>query len=156
MVELETPLELMHFVGLPIGVSPWVTVDQNAIDNFANATGDHQWIHVDVERAKRERVGGRTIAHGLLILSLIPHLSQSIFIVKSKSLGIFGGLNLVRFTRAVPSGARIRLSQKVKSVEMIDKGVRVISECIIEIEGDEVPALFAETLSEIYDQRVTN
>lgn len=156
MVELETPVELMHFVGLPIGVSPWITVDQDAIDNFANATGDHQWIHVDIERAKRERACGRTIAHGLLILSLIPRLSQSIFSIKNKSLGIFGGLNLVRLTRAVPSGARVRLSQKIKSVEMIEKGVRVTSECIIEIEGDDVPALVAETLSDIYDERATD
>ena len=79
MLELERPGDLAQYVGKEIGVSDWFTVDQAIIDKFADATGDHQWIHVDVERAKREMPGGKTIAHGYLTLSLVPRLGQMIY-----------------------------------------------------------------------------
>jgi acyl dehydratase len=137
-------------VGRKIGMSEWLTVDQRMIDLFAEATGDHQWIHVDVERAKREMPGGKTIAHGYLTLSLLPRLSQSIYRIKHRSRGINYGSNKVRFTGPVPAGARIRLHQTVKAVEPIEGGVRIVMESEIEVEGSKRPALVAETISLAY------
>src|SRR5262245_40915398 len=111
MIELERPADLAQYVGKEIGVSDWFTVEQGIIDKFAEATGDHQWIHVDVERAKREMPGGRTIAHGYLTLSLIPRLAQTLLKIEKRSRGINYGLNKVRFTAPVPAGARVRLTQ---------------------------------------------
>ena len=91
MIELERPADLAQYVGKEIGVSDWFTVDQALIDKFADATGDHQWIHVDVERAKREMPGGKTIAHGYLTLSLVPRMAQTIYRVKKRSRLIDGG-----------------------------------------------------------------
>jgi len=98
MLELERPGDLAQYVGKEIGVSDWFTVDQAIIDKFADATGDHQWIHVDVERAKREMPGGKTIAHGYLTLSLVPRLAQTIYRVKNRSRGLNYGSNRIRFT----------------------------------------------------------
>src|SRR6266852_9930911 len=108
MLELERPSDLAQFVGKEIGVSDWFTVDQAIIDKFADATGDYQWIHVDVERAKREMPGGKTIAHGYLTLSLVPRLAQTIVKVTAVSRGVNYGSNKVRFTNTVPAGSRIR------------------------------------------------
>ena len=107
MLELERPADLAQYVGKEIGVSDWVTVDQALIDKFADATGDHQWIHVDVERAKREMPGGKTIAHGYLTLSLVPRLGQTLYRVKHRSRGLNYGSNRVRFTGQVPAGAAL-------------------------------------------------
>ena len=134
-----------------VGVSDWFTVDQALIDKFADATGDHQWIHVDVERAKREMPGGKTIAHGYLTLSLVPRLGQTLYRVKHRSRGLNYGSNRVRFTGQVPAGSRIRLRQKIKSVEPVDGGVRITSENTIEVEGAARPALVAETISMQFD-----
>src|ERR1700738_946907 len=135
MLELERPGDLAQYVGKEIGVSDWFTVDQAIIDKFADATGDYQWIHVDVERAKREMPGGKTIAHGYLTLSLVPRLAQTIYRVKNRSRGLNYGSNRVRFTGQVPAGSRIRLRQKIKSVEPGDGGVRITSENNVEGEG---------------------
>ena len=149
MIELERPVDLAQYVGKEIGVSDWFTVDQAIIDKFAEATGDHQWIHVDVERAKQEMPGGKTIAHGYLTLSLVPRLGQTIYRVKNRSRGLNYGSNRIRFTGQVPAGARIRLrSYKLKNVEPMDgNGFRVTSEATVEIEGQERPALVAEIIS---------
>src|SRR6202023_856552 len=117
MLELERPGDLAQYVGKEIGVSDWFTVDQAIIDKFAEATGDHQWIHVDVERAKREMPGGKTIAHGYLTLSLVPRLGQTIYRVKHRSRGLNYGSNRIRFTGQVPAGSRIRLRTKIKAVD---------------------------------------
>src|SRR5258707_6426431 len=117
MLELERPGDLAQYVGKEIGVSDWFTVDQAIIDKFADATGDHQWIHVDVERAKREMPGGKTIAHGYLTLSLVPRLAATLYRVKNRSRGLNYGSNRVRFTGPVPAGARVRLRLKFKSGE---------------------------------------
>jgi len=147
MIEVERPTDLAEYVGKEIGVSDWFTVDQAMIDKFAEATGDHQWIHVDVERAKREMPGGKTIAHGYLTLSLVPRLAATIYRVKKRRHGLNYGSNRVRFTGQVPSGSRIRLRQKIKSVEPVDGGgVRVTSESTVEVEGSERPALVAEII----------
>ena len=151
MLELERPGDLAQYVGKEIGVSDWFTVDQAIIDKFADATGDHQWIHVDVERAKREMPGGKTIAHGYLTLSLVPRLGQTIYRVKRRSRGLNYGSNRIRFTGQVPAGSRIRLRQKIKSVEPVEGGVRITSESTVEVEGASRPALVAEIISMQFD-----
>jgi acyl dehydratase len=148
MIEVERPADLSHYIGIEIGVSDWFTVDQAIIDKFAEATGDHQWIHVDVERARREMPGGKTIAHGYLTLSLVPRLVQTIYRVRRRSRGLNYGANRIRFTGQVPAGSRIRLRQRIKSVERVeDGGVRITSESSVEVEGAARPALVAETIS---------
>jgi acyl dehydratase len=152
MIEVERPDDLRQYVGQEIGVSDWFTVDQTIIDKFAEATGDHQWIHVDVERAKREMPGGKTIAHGYLTLSLVPRLAQTIYRVKKRSRGLNYGSNRIRFTGQVPAGSRIRLHQTIKSVEPVEGGgVRITSESSVEVEGATRPALVAETISLQYE-----
>jgi acyl dehydratase len=151
VLEVERPADLAAHVGKKVGTSDWLVVDQARIDKFAEATGDHQWIHVDVARAKTEMPGGRTIAHGFLTLSLVPVLGQSILKIKKRSRGINYGLNKVRFTNPVPAGARVRLHQTIKAVEPIDGGVRIISEATVEVEGQDRPAAVAETIGLAYD-----
>ena len=152
MIELERPADLAHYVGKEIGLSDWFTVDQAIIDKFADATGDHQWIHVDVERAKREMPGGKTIAHGWLTLSLVPRLASTLYRVKHRSRGLNYGANRVRFTGMVPAGSRIRLRLTIKSVEPVDNGgTRITSEGTMEVEGGARPVLIAETIGVSYE-----
>jgi acyl dehydratase len=151
MIEIETPAAMAEWVGRKLGTSDWLTVDQATINLFAEATGDHQWIHVDTERAAREMPGGRTIAHGYLTLSLLPKLAPTIYAVKRRSRAINYGSNKVRFTAPVPAGSRVRLHVSVVAVEPIAGGVRVTLENTMEVEGSERPALVAETLANIYD-----
>jgi acyl dehydratase len=141
---------LPGLVGQEVGVSDWLTLDQARIDKFAEATGDDQWIHVDVERAKRELPGGRTIAHGFLTLSLIPLLTRTILPIEGVRQGINYGSDKVRFTHMVPVGSRIRARQKVKSVTPKAGGLQVIDEVTIEIEGEERPACIAEVIRLLY------
>jgi acyl dehydratase len=150
MLSVETPEELAACVGSEIGVSGWVTVDQETIDAFASATGDHQWIHVDVERARRELPAGRTIAHGYLILSLIPRLINSVYEVRIKARGINYGLNRVRFIAPVPEGARIRLRVVLKGAEPLPGGYKYLFANTIELEGSDRPAAVAENLIAVY------
>ncbi|MDE2515030.1 MAG: MaoC family dehydratase [Rhodospirillales bacterium] len=151
MLEVETTADMAAMVGKKLGTSDWVTVDQRMIDLFAEATGDHQWIHIDVERAKKEMPGGKTIAHGYLTLSLLPRLSHTIWKIKSRSRGINYGTNKVRFTAPVPAGSRVRLHQTLKAVDKIEGGVRLTIESTIEVEGETRPALVAETLGLSFD-----
>ncbi|PYM40164.1 MAG: enoyl-CoA hydratase [Candidatus Rokuibacteriota bacterium] len=147
MLTVETPKDLRQHIGKTLGPSDWITVDQAMIDKFAEATGDHQWIHVDVERAKKEMPGGKTIAHGYLTLSLLPRLAPTLLKVNKRKRGINYGSNKIRFTNPVPAGSRIRLKQTIKAVEDVpDNGVRITSEMVIEVEGQERPALVAEIL----------
>ncbi|MBI3637434.1 MAG: MaoC family dehydratase [Candidatus Rokubacteria bacterium] len=142
---------MLAHVGRELGPSEWITVEQGMIDKFADATGDHQWIHVDVERAKREMPGGRTIAHGYLTLSLVPRMAATLLKVAQRKHGLNYGSNKVRFTNPVPAGARVRLRQRLVNVEEVPKnGVRVTSEMTVEIEGQERPALIAETIGVQY------
>jgi acyl dehydratase len=144
---VEKPQDLAQHIGKDLGPSDWITVDQPMIDKFAEATGDHQWIHVDVERAKREMPGGKTIAHGYLTLSLVPRLASTLVKVSQVSRGVNYGSNKVRFTSTVPAGSRIRLTQKILKVEPVEgNGVRVTSEVKMEVEGQERPALVAEIM----------
>ncbi len=151
MLEVERPADMAGYVGKELGISEWLTVDQTMIDRFAEATGDHQWIHIDVERAKREMPGGKTIAHGYLTLSLLPRLSQGIWRIAKRSRGINYGSNKIRFLNPVTAGSRIRLIQTLKAAEPIEGGQRLIFEAKVEIEGEARPALVAETIALVYD-----
>ena len=151
MLTVETPQDLAKHVGQKLGPSEWLTVDQGMIDKFAEATGDHQWIHVDVERAKRELPGGKTIAHGYLTLSLLPRLAPTLMKVSKRSRGVNYGSNKVRFVSPVPAGSRIRLSQTIKSVEPVEgNGMQMAWEVKIEREGVDKPVCVAESLSRRY------
>jgi acyl dehydratase len=149
MIVVDTPQDMKTWVGKELGVSDWVSVDQERIDKFAEATGDFQWIHVDVERAKRELPTKGTIAHGYLILSMMTAMRTCD--IRNRSRGINYGLNKVRFTNMVPAGARVRLRQKCLAAEDVaGGGVRVTCESIVEIEGQEKPACVAETVGISY------
>ncbi len=151
MLEIATTKDLAGWVGKELGTSEWFTVDQRTIDLFAEATGDHQWIHVDVERAAKEMPGGKTIAHGFLTLSLLPRLAPSVYRVVQRSRALNYGTNKVRFTAMVPAGSRVRLAITLKAVEPIPGGVRVTLDNAMELEGSPRPCLVAETLAQIYD-----
>jgi acyl dehydratase len=142
--------DIQTHVGEEMGVSDWVTVDQARVNKFADATGDHQWIHIDVERAKREMPTGGTIAHGYLTLSLIPMLSSQIMRIDGVSRGINYGSNKVRFTNMVPTGSRVRARQKLLGAEPKGGGLQLTNEVSIEIEGQDRPACVAETISLVY------
>ena len=150
MIELERPADLAQYVGKEIGVSDWFTVDQALIDKFAEATGDHQWIHVDVERAKTQMPGGKTIAHGYLTLSLIPWLTGGMLRIDGVTRGINYGSNKVRFTNMVPVGSKVRARQKLLAAEPKSGGMQLTNEVTIEIDGQQRPACIAETISLIY------
>ena len=140
--------EAVEAVGQELGVSDWVAIDQQRIDAFAETTGDHQWIHVDVERATREM--GGPIAHGYLTLSLIPYLSAGMLPVKGVTRGINYGSDKVRFTNMVRVGKRVRLRQKLIGADAKAGGMQIKNECTIEIEGEDKPACIAETMSILY------
>jgi acyl dehydratase len=138
-----------EFVGRELGVSDWVVVDQARIDAFAQCTGDTQWIHVDVERAKRESPFGGTIAHGYLTLSLLAALAMEIGIIPGDaSAGLNYGLDKVRFMTPVKAGARVRNRVTLLAVDRKD-GARVIVKTMneLQIDGEDKPALIAETLA---------
>ena len=141
--------DLPTLAGKEIGVSDWLLIDKQRVDTFAEATGDHQWIHVDVERAKSSPFGG-TIAHGFLTLSLISTLSAGMMKVSGVTHGINYGTEKVRFITMVHVGKRVRLRQKVLSVEPRSGGMLVRHEMTVELEGSEKPACVAQTLNLVY------
>jgi acyl dehydratase len=142
--------DLKAAVGTVVGHSDWVTVDQGRINTFADATGDHQWIHVDAERAAHGPFG-TTIAHGYLTLSLIPMLSADVVKVKDARMGINYGLNKVRFPAPLPAGEKVRATFELVSVEDVDNdGVQVVSKVTIERESGGKPVCVAETVSRSY------
>jgi acyl dehydratase len=146
---LDVP-DLPKHVGTTLGPSPWITVDQAMIDKFAEATGDHQWIHVDPARAARELPGKKTIAHGYLTLSLLPRLIKSLLEVRYRHALNYGS-NKVRYTGMVPSDSRVCLYQTLKAADPEKgNGIRLTSECKIMVEGHEKPALFAEVMAIFY------
>ena len=148
---VEYPKDLKQHIGTELGPSDWMTVDQAMIDKFADATGDHQWIHVDVERAKREMPGGKTIAHGYLTLSLVPRMAATLVKVENRRRGVNYGSNKVRFTNVVPAGSRVRLHQRIVAVDEVSGGgYRITSAMTVEVEGQERPALVAETMGVQY------
>jgi acyl dehydratase len=145
------PNDLLDHVGEEIGLSSWVEIDQAKINAFADATGDLQWIHVNPERAARDVPGGKTIAHGFLLLSLYPALTSEFFHVEQNSYTLNYGLERVRFTSMVPVGSRVRLRQTITSAEKTkDDGVRLVMEGTLELEGSDKPAVVAQTIRLIY------
>jgi acyl dehydratase len=128
-----------------LGASEWVKIEQKAIDQFAEATGDHQWIHVDPERAAAGPFG-QTVAHGYLSLSLIPALLQQVLRVKDARMGVNYGIEKVRFTAPVPSGSEVRLKATLKSTERRGEGVLFNLGVEIEIRGQDKPALVGEVV----------
>jgi len=157
MVVLERPSDLREWVGKEIGVSDWLTIDQSRIDDFARLSGDDHWLHVDVERARREMPDGKTIAHGFLTLSLIPYLVRSVYVISHRGRGLNYGTNRVRFVSPVQVGDSVRLRQTIKAVERLEGegregATRVISDCTIEIAGKPKPTVVAEFLMLVYDE----
>ena len=151
MLTIDKPADVHQHLGQELGPSEWLTVTQEMIDKFADATGDHQWIHVDVERAKKELPGGKTIAHGYLTLSLLPRLAPTLMKIANRRRGVNYGSNKVRFISPVPAGSRIRLRQRLVNAEaMKDGGVRITSEMTMEVEGSDRPAMVAETMGLVY------
>ncbi len=132
--------------GEEVGLSDWTVIDQNRIDQFAEATTDYQWIHVDTERAARELPDGKTIAHGYLTLALIPALTGNFIEVKNLTRAINFGVNKVRFYTPVPSGARVRARVTVLQARRRAGALLLTSEVRIEVEGERKPACVAETL----------
>jgi acyl dehydratase len=141
--------ELKAAVGEQLGTSDWVTVEQKQIDTFAEATGDHQWIHVDAEKAKDGPFGG-TIAHGYLTLSLLPVFSAQVYKVENVKMGINYGLNKVRFTSPVPVNSRLRGSFELLEVTEVKDALQVVNKVTVEIEGNERPACVAEWVTRVY------
>ncbi len=143
--------ELRGLVGREAGSSDWIEVTQEAIDRFADLTGDHQWIHVDTERARAESPYKTTIAHGFLTLSLLSRMSREAVQVRGEfKMRINYGLNRVRFVSAVPAGARVRGRFRVQSVEDVPGGVQTLWNITVELEGSDKPALVAEWLTRVY------
>lgn len=151
-VVVEHAADLAAYLDRPLGASEWVSLDQAMIDAFAKLTGDDHWIHVDVERAGREMPQGKTIVHGFLVLSLIPFLQRNIFTVRQRGKGLNYGCNRVRFTAPVTVGSRVRLRQSVKECTRQEASTRITFESTIEVEGQERPALVAETIVQIFDR----
>lgn len=142
--------QLPTWLGLEVAVSDWVTISQERINQFAEATGDHQWIHVDTERAAKESPFGTTIAHGFLTLSLVPYLKETCIEFTGVKMGVNYGTNRVRFMAPVKVNSRLRGRFKLASFEEIKGGVQMVWECTLELEGHAKPACVAELVSRAY------
>ena len=138
--------EARSLEGQEIGISDWITIDQQRIDRFAEATNDFQWIHVDKERAVRELPNGRTIAHGYLTLALVPALTSDFVKVENLARALNFGCNKVRFYTMVPDGSRVRARATVLQARKRGGALHLISEVRIEVEGEKKPACVAETI----------
>lgn len=141
--------QVKEYVGRELGVSDWHHVTQQEIDEFARVTGDDQWIHVDVERAKQSPFGG-TIAHGYFTLSLAPRFSYDMFTFEGFAFGVNYGLNRVRFPAPMPVGEKVRMRATLASVEEIQGGAQITTELTFEREGGEKPVCVAESLARVY------
>ena len=141
---------LKELVGEHLGYSPYVDITQEQVNLFADATGDHQWIHVDVERAAAGPFGG-PIAHGYLTLSLGPMLAPRIFAVSGISMGVNYGCEKVRFPSPVPVGSNLRLGAKLLAVDDVPGGAQVTMEFVFEVEGAPKPSCVAEVVYRYYD-----
>jgi acyl dehydratase len=153
IVDVEQARDLAAWSGQTLGATPWTAITQAMIDAFADVTGDDHWIHVDAGRAAREMPGGRTIAHGLLLLSLIPALQRQIFHIRRRGHGLNYGYDRVRFVRPVTCGARVRLAQTLVEIKPVDGGTRLTLDSEIQLEGSEKPAVVARSIIQIMDER---
>ncbi|MFA3877801.1 MaoC family dehydratase [Streptomyces sp. MMCC 100] len=144
-----SPAALAAAVGTHVGTSAWISVEQDRIDRFADATGDHQWIHVDAERAGSGPFGA-TIAHGFLTLSLIPGLVKEVYRTEGVAMAVNYGLNKVRFMHPVRVGSKVRASVDVVAADEVPGGHQVVVRVTVEIEGADKPACVAETVTRLY------
>lgn len=152
MLKLENLAGLKEYLGKEIGVTDWYTVTQEMINKFADATGDHQWIHINEEMAKMYSPFKTTVAHGFLNLSFSPKLMAELFSVKSAKMGLNYGSNKVRFMSPVPVNSKLRMEAKLIDFEAIEpNGAKIIMACTYTIEGQEKPACYAELISVIYE-----
>ena len=147
---IESLDELKQLAGQEVAVSDWITITQERVQQFADATGDHQWIHLDVERSKVESPYGGTIAHGFLTLSLLPMLMASSLQMSDVKMGVNYGLNKVRFPAPVPVGSRLRARIVLLSVEDISGGAQLVWQVTIEREGGDKPVCVAESITRRY------
>ena len=147
----ENPRSLKDWVGREIGVSDWFAVSQERIQQFADATEDRQWIHLDAERAQRESPYGATIAHGFLTLSLLSHLlKQAVQIKNGARMSVNYGLNRVRFPAPVPAGSKVRGRFTLQSAKELPDALQAVFEATIEVEGSEKPCCVAEWVIRYY------
>jgi acyl dehydratase len=142
--------ELPGLVGQELGSSDWYEVTQEAVNTFAEATGDHQWIHVDVERAKAESPFGGPIAHGYLTLSLLVPLLAEVLVIQDAAMGVNYGLNKVRFPSPVPVGSKVRATATLKEVTEFTGGLQYVLSVTVEREGGDKPVSVAEPVYRVY------
>ena len=148
MVTIQSPSEIQNYIDKPLTPSEWYHVTQEKINKFADATSDHQWIHVDKERAKKEMPDGKTIAHGYYMVSLLPKLAAQNAEIKNTSRTLNYGSDKVRFINMVKVGSYVRLNRTIISCEeMKNGGFRVVNRCELEIKDESKPAFVAETIS---------
>ena len=148
MVIIQSPSEIQNYIDKPLTPSDWYQVTQEKINKFADATSDHQWIHVDAERAKKEMPDGKTIAHGYYMVSLLPKLAAQNAEIKNTSRTLNYGSDKVRFINMVKVGSYVRLNRTIVSCEeMKNGGFRVVNKCELEIKDESKPAFVAETIS---------
>lgn len=150
MREIHSVEELKSLSGQEVAVTEWVAISQERVNLFAEATGDHQWIHVDVERSRKESPYGGTIAHGFLTLSLLPMLMESAVSMPISKMGVNYGLNKVRFPAPVPVGSKVRARMTLQEVEDIEGGAQITWKVTIEREGGDKPVCVAESVSRRY------
>jgi acyl dehydratase len=150
MTTITHPKDLLSMIGQDLGSSPWLDVTQQRIDTFADATDDHQWIHVDVERAKTGPFGG-PIAHGYLTLSLLIPLWSEILVIEELDMAVNYGLNKVRFPAPVPAGARVQLSATLADAEEVaGNGIQATIDAVMHVEGADKPVCIAQMVHRYY------
>jgi len=153
MLTVDHATDLDAYTGQTIGASHWFTIEQKNIDDFARLSGDDNWIHIDTERAARDMPGGKTIAHGLYVLSLIPWLQREIFTIQRRGRGLNYGYERVRFLNPVQVGSRIRLSMIPVQALAQASGTRIEFTSTMEIKGSKKPALVAQSIILIEDEK---
>ena len=151
VLELKSLRDLRDRIGQEIVVSEWMEITQERIDGFADATEDHQWIHVDVERARRESPFQATIAHGFLTLSMLSRLLNGSIRFGTAKMGVNYGFNRLRFTGPVPAGSRVRGRFTLQALDEIEGGVQTTWNVVVEREGSDKPCLVAEWLTRRYE-----
>ena len=150
MREIASLAELKGLIGQEVAVSDWIQITQERVNLFAEATGDRQWIHLDVERCRKESPFGGTVAHGFLTLSLLPMLMENAFVMTDVKMGVNYGLNKVRFPSIVPVGSRVRGRMTLLTVEDIEGGAQMTWQVTMEQEGGDKPVCVAELISRRY------
>ena len=151
MVIINSPSEIETYIDKPLTPSEWYHVTQDKINNFAEATSDHQWIHIDVERAKKEMPDGKTIAHGYFMVSLLPKLASENAKINNTSRTLNYGSDKVRFINMVKVNSYVRLNRTIISCDkMSNGGFRVVNKCELEIQGENKPSFIAETISLVF------